>query len=155
LPFSYLRAGGARRIKIYYSDKEAAKMFGGDMLAARLVREMDLASLRQRVIANNLANLNTVGFKRSYVSFSRELETASGRLAAAVTHPRHLPQTNEGDELRVETERHTAVRADGNNVDLEREMLDMVANQLHYHTIARQLNARLANWQYVINEGSR
>jgi len=130
-------------------------MFGGDKVAVRLVREMDLASLRKRVIANNLANLNTVGFKRSFVSFSRELETASGRLVVSMTHPRHLPGKNAGDEVRIETERHTAIRADGNNVDLEREMLDMVANQLHYHTITRQLSSRLANWQYVINEGRR
>ena len=128
-------------------------MIGGDILAARLVREMDVASLRQRVIANNLANLNTVGFKRSYVSFSQALDSANGRLAVAVTHPRHLPEQNEGDELRVQTERHTAQRADRNNVDLEREMLDMVMNQFHYHAVTRQLNARLANWQYVINEG--
>jgi flagellar basal-body rod protein FlgB len=130
-------------------------MFGGDKIAARLVREMDIASLRQRVIANNLANLNTVGFKRSFVSFSRELETAGARLAIAATHPRHLTGNNTGDEVRIEAERHTAIRADGNNVDLEREMLDMVANQLQYHTIARQLSTRLANWQFVINEGRR
>mgnify|MGYP000530431163 CR=1 FL=1 len=41
-----------------------------------LQKALDAASLRQNVLANNIANVNTPGFKRSYVSFEESLQQA-------------------------------------------------------------------------------
>ena len=73
----------------------------------------------------------------------------------ARTHERHLQPGSAADEPRVVTEKQTARRIDGNNVDLEREMLELVDNQLRYNAYIQQVNSRLDSWRFVINEGRR
>lgn len=123
-----------------------------------LVRGLDAAALRQEVTAQNLANLNTAGYKRGYVAFEEAMRRAvEGGSSLWRTHARHLPAEKDpaGVEPQVRVERHTARRNDGNNVDLEQEMLTMVANQLRYNALVQQVSDRFAVWRYVINEGRR
>ncbi len=128
-------------------------MFWNDQLLRGLADGLDTAALRQKVTANNLANLNTPGFKRSYVLFNAELEKARSRLSLTRTNPRHYPGTLPRSDPRVQTERHTTRRTDGNNVDLDQEMLDLVTNQLYYNALIQRTSGRLASWRYVITEG--
>ncbi len=118
-----------------------------------LTRGLDVAALRQKVTANNIANLNTPGFKRSYVLFGEELDKARAKLPLVRTNMRHYPERPGETDPRVATEHHTAQRSDGNNVDLDQEMLDMVTNQLRYNALIQTTSGRLAAWRYVINEG--
>lgn len=123
-----------------------------------LRKALEAASLRQRVIAHNLANANTPGFKRYYVTFEESLKRAlSGEQGLRLyrTHPRHLPGSGPEVEARVEQDRFTTMRQDGNNVDIEREMVELVMNSLNYNLAVQQLNGRLGMWRYVINEGRR
>ena len=115
-------------------------------------QELDRSALRQQVISHNLANLNTPGYKRSYVPFSDELEKARGQGQLNRTHQQHIEGGREQDP-RVMTENWTSRRADGNNVDLDKEMTDMVTNQLRYNTLVQQLNERFATWRNIISEG--
>lgn len=117
---------------------------------------MDAASLRQDVIANNLANLNTPGFNRSTVSFEDELQKARQQQETSPlekTHPRHLPAPGGEVEPQVKEDTSTVRRIDENNVDIEKEMLSLVNNQLRFNTMSQQVSDRLNTWQYVINEG--
>lgn len=121
-----------------------------------LARALDAAALRQRVIADNIANTNTPGFKRSEVRFEEELRRAlrTDRLPLVTTHPRHIGGRDPGDiRPEVVTERHTSVRADGNNVDMEREMVELVANTIAYRTAAQLLATKFDGLRYVINGG--
>jgi len=128
----------------------------GDQTMFMLSRGLDVAALRQRVIAHNLANLNTPNFKRSTVSFEETLARAqSSALAPRRTHERHLSPAAAPAEPQVVTDQSAVRRLDGNNVDLEREMLTMVTNQLRYNTYIQQINSRFDNWRFVINEGRR
>ncbi|SMB93961.1 flagellar basal-body rod protein FlgB [Thermanaeromonas toyohensis ToBE] len=123
-----------------------------------LRKVLEAAALRQRVIAHNLANANTPGFKRYYVTFEESLRRAlrgEQGLTLYRTHPRHLPGSGPEVEPRVEQDRFTAMRRDGNNVDIEREMVELVMNSLNYNLAVQQLNGRLGMWRYVINEGRR
>ncbi len=123
-----------------------------------LIKGMNAAALRHQVTANNLANLNTPGFQRSDVSFEGQLQKARQQLETplARTHERHLPQQPPpGIEPVIKTDTTTIRRIDGNNVDIEREMLNMVSNQLRYNSYTQQLNTRFDNWRFVINEGRR
>lgn len=127
-------------------------MLWSDKIMQKLSEKLDRAALRQQLISHNIANLNTPGFKRSYLPFSAELEKARGKASLYRTHPRHL----EGrglQEPRVRTESWTSRRPDGNNVDLDKEMIDLVTNQLRYNLLVQQLNGRFANLRDIINEG--
>ncbi len=123
-----------------------------------LMKGLDAASLRHQVTANNLANLNTPGFQRSDVSFEGQLLKAKEKLDSplARTHEKHIPQ-QPAPEVNPEVKKDTSTirRIDGSNVDLEREMLNMVSNQLRYNSYTQQLNTRFDNWRFVINEGRR
>ena len=106
--------------------------------------------LQQKVTANNLANLNTPGYKRFYVTFKKgQAEKLSN------TNPRHFSSTAEDIKLKILKDRQTFCRVDGSNVDLDREMLDMVTNQLHYNALTQQVAERYAQWSYIVNEGRR
>lgn len=130
-------------------------MLFNDPVLEGLAAKLDVASLRQKVTANNIANLNTPGFKRSYVSFGGELERAKRSLPLERTAPGHAAGSSREALPSVEKESHTSRRADGNNVDLDREMVDMVTNQLRYNTLTQEIAGRYASWRYVINEGRR
>lgn len=120
---------------------------------------LDAAAERHRVIVNNVANVNTPNFKRSEVVFEENLRRAlaAGRLPLAVTHPRHLGGPAHLEEVRygVRVDRQTAMRADGNNVDIDREMAAMAANQLKYNAMTQVASEKYSLLRYVIHEGRR
>jgi flagellar basal-body rod protein FlgB len=92
---------------------------------------------RQTVLSNNLANVNTPGFKRSDVSFQ-------GALADA------LSSSNGDDTSAVEatpfttsTDSSTSMRADGNNVDVDQESANLSENQLLFDSVMAIQTKRL------------
>jgi flagellar basal-body rod protein FlgB len=99
---------------------------------------LDAASLRHRVIAQNVANVNTPGYQRREVLFEEELAKS---LANPTTDKPVAPQVvvSEGPE-----------RVDGNTVDIDREMGDLTKNSLLYQAAANLLNSRLASLRAAI-----
>lgn len=138
-------------------------MFSGlwtDRVSLSLQKGLDAAAERNRAAAHNVANVNTPQFKRRTVSFEEELKQAllaPSRLPLAVTHPRHIGGQKRVNDVRhtVITDRSTAMRADGNNVDIDREMALMAENQLNYNAITQVLNERYSLLRYVIHDGRR
>ena len=100
------------------------------------------ASLRQQALLNNLANINTPGFKRYDVDFhgvlSRTLQSS--------------PSTAALDRLQFSLERETdtSVRPDGSNVEVEREMAALAENSLEYQALVSVSRARLQMLQRVM-----
>ncbi len=114
-----------------------------------LHRNMDVAVLRRSIIANNIANADTPNFKRSTLNFESELKRAidseqpSGRLKAALTDDKHIPFDRSVDYHTVKPKKVldylTASDNNGNNVDLEEEMMAELNNQLRYEIMTRSL----------------
>lgn len=107
-------------------------------------KALDAAVLRQRVIANNVANADTPGFKRSDVRFESllraELEGRGG-LVGRRTDPRHIPIGSVGlPEPEVVTDRRTVMNNNLNNVDIDAEMSALAANQLRYNVLVQQVS---------------
>ena len=107
-------------------------------------KALDAAVLRQRVIANNIANADTPGFKRSDVRFESllraELEGRGG-LVGLRTDPRHIPIGSTGlPEPEVVTDRRTVMNNNLNNVDIDAEMSALAANQLRYNVLVQQVS---------------
>jgi len=109
-------------------------------------RAMQGASLEQQVLSNNLSNANTPGFKRSDVNFESALASAvsSSDPQAALDQVSFGPQTDSA----------TAMTADGNNVDLEREMSGLTQNAVEYQTLSSIEHTRLGMLQSAIGSGS-
>ncbi len=107
-----------------------------------LQRGLDAAALRQRVTAENLANVSTPNYQRKVVVFESELARALDRqgVQGARTHPDHLPigrQKAEEIAPRVETSSEPTNGTGVNNVDVDREMSTLAKNQIYYAYAAR------------------
>ena len=88
------------------------------------------ANLRQSVIANNISNLNTPGYRRSTVEFGE-------RLAEALRSSRPADLTKRAGEIvRPLT---TPVNANGNDVDLDTEVGGLIKNTTMYKLYLRLL----------------
>lgn len=116
-----------------------------DKTSVLLEKSLGVAALRYEVTANNLANIDTPGFKKSYVVFEDILQSAMDRQGEVHSIKDVQPQ--------VEKETSTSLRQDGNNVDLEEEMTQLVMNTVNYNFSAQQLNKKFAMLKYVISEG--
>ena len=111
------------------------RIFGGDTFVAE-TRALDASSLRQQVIANNLANVNTPGFKRQDVAFESKLSHA-----LAQRHALGAAGQNAVEQVRpqVVTDSATSERADGNNVDMESENVNAAINTLRYEALSQMV----------------
>jgi|GEM_PF-62738 len=114
---------------------------------------LDSAALRHNVISNNIANVNTPGFKRQSVIFEEALR--QNKLSAKRIHPKHIPFSTEAkNSVRIITESDTIYRNDENNVDLDKEMADLAKNTIYYNAIATRL-ARKFSLLKLVAQGGR
>lgn len=87
-----------------------------------LQRYLDLASKQMQLTAENMANVDTPGYKTQGFDFAHELSQALG--AGALTQP--AVQVADVDGL--------IARPDGNNVSLDREGIQLAKAQLEFRT---------------------
>ena len=113
---------------------------------------------RNAVIRNNIANIETPGFKASYLEFesllAKSLEESG--FTGTMTHPGHrVIGTGDFDNVRpmIRQSRDLSMRADGNNVDIESENVRMVQNSLYYNTLMEKLNSEIRRLRMAIAEG--
>lgn len=84
---------------------------------------------QQRVISDNIANIQTPGFRAGRVDFETSLRDAVDRGSAP-------------DGSVLLTQSSDPARSDGNNVNLDTETMDMVQNGLQYQLVIQALNAK-------------
>ncbi|WP_248926380.1 flagellar basal body rod protein FlgB [Paenibacillus hamazuiensis] len=107
-------------------------------------RALDASALRQKVIANNVANVDTPYFKRSDVRFEELLqqEMNGASLEGRRTDPRHfyIGRPAVPMEPKVVQDGSTSINNNLNNVDVDYEMSLMAKNQLRYNVMIQQVN---------------
>ena len=107
-----------------------------DRTAGALERYMDLLSARQRLVASNIANADTPGYKTRDLAFRGELQSLlSGEPAAAV----------ELSDL--------AARNDGNNVSIDREARLLAENALRFNLASNLMRSEIRAVRSAIQEG--
>ena len=116
---------------------------------------------RQRTIADNVANVDTPEFKASRVSFETALKQAHG----TVERPLQLMKVQNGvagpgetpnaPKPTVTMETDLGRRNDGNNVDVDREMLELADTNVRYNAVIQVVSAKMSGLRYVINDGRR
>jgi flagellar basal-body rod protein FlgB len=105
---------------------------------------------RQRTIANNVANVDTPNFKASEVNFEDTLKSAM-----QTARPGQAPDQAalKAAVTRTSLVDATATRADGNNVDIDREMEQLSETNLTYSALTQAMSTRLGILRNVINGG--
>jgi flagellar basal-body rod protein FlgB len=109
-----------------------AVSFATDPVQSVLHSALDGLALRQRVIADNIANVDTPGFRATSVDFESSLQSAIAD--GSITQGRVTPQTAPTD---------TPVGVNGNNVDLRKESLSAMQSQFQYQMVTRSVTDRL------------
>ena len=102
-----------------------------DPVSAVLSSALDGLSTRQRVIADNIANVDTPGFRASAVDFESSLASAiaTGGMPLEGVAPTTAPT-------------ETPVGPNGNNVDLRKESLAAIQSQFQYQMMTRAVSDR-------------
>ena len=100
-------------------------------------RVLDIASERQKVIASNIANSSTPGYKTRKVDFKKSLSLAqqSTGLAGLTEDERHLP-------LGSVTTKSAVVKVENTEPDVEKEMAESAENQLLYASAVKIISGK-------------
>lgn len=122
-----------------------------------LLKALDAATIRQMVISNNIANVDTPGFKRCEVEFESLLREAlkGGGISGLTSSERHIPINSDQEipEPRLIVETDQSFREDGNNVDIDAEMAKLSENAVIYSVLVHMISTRMEMLRTMINEG--
>mgnify|MGYP000478495908 FL=1 len=116
-----------------------------------LNRAADAAWQRNEAISNNIANVDTPGYKRQDVAFESVLRQALG-------NNRYQSMDDKVANVNLSRLRGRAYvdyanysyRLDGNNVDIENENVMLAENQLKYQGLISSINQEFTNLQTVM-----
>ena len=119
---------------------DLTRMIGIVSQFGNLERMLDAAQMRQRVIGQNIANVNTPGYHRYDVDFEQHLLSEVKRASGGTirTQPSIIV-----DDVSLE-------RADGNNVDIDHEIGELNRNAMLYETWLQIMASRLSTMQHAI-----
>lgn len=114
---------------------------------------LNASSVRQDVISQNIANVDTPHYKSKQVLFKNELAKAVA-FQAKKTNSRHInfSNGNEGDYA-VTTKNNTTMNNNGNNVDIDREMSLLAENQIYYNALVDRLNGKFTTLKAIARGG--
>ncbi|HEX6922868.1 MAG TPA: flagellar basal body rod protein FlgB [Bacillales bacterium] len=115
-----------------------------------LEKALNRTSLREKTIAQNVANVDTPNYKTKRVVFKDELDHA---LRAHRVDSRHFEFSTSSDAAYVRTETNTVFNNNGNNVDMDREMAALAKNQIKYNALITRLNSEFRQLKLVLRGG--
>ncbi len=107
-----------------------------DPTAGALERYMDLLSARQRLVASNIANADTPGYKTRDLAFRGQFDALLAR--------------EPGEAVEVAD---LAARNDGNNVSIDREARLLAENALRFNLASNLLRSEIRTVRSAIQEG--
>ena len=126
-----------------------------------LEKALDASLMRNEVIAQNIANVDTPNYKKRTVKFEEYLSAAlkSSNFKGFTTHSKHISiGGNDVDSIGIKVTqdyKELSMRLDGNNVDVEAEMAAMAQNSLQYNTLIQSLSGKYRILKSAISEGRK
>jgi len=111
---------------------------------ANLKKAVDVYAHRHRVTAQNISNVETVGYRARKLKFEELLGTEQMRLRGTMTHRNHMPigrqslDATQDEIIDAETDFDNGI----NNVDIDEEMTTLATNDLSYRMATRLLSQR-------------
>lgn len=121
-------------------------MFGNTIALAQ--KSLDCLWKKQEVLSNNLANIDTPGYKRQQVSFE---ETFRRRLTVAdeTKSPSKMREAIEGTNYTIYS-RDDSARVDENSVNADVEETEMTRTWLHYYYLLQSVTSDVKRYQTAI-----
>lgn len=127
-------------------------LFGGTI--SSLEKGLSYATLNQKTIANNIANVDTPNYKAKDVSFKDILaEEKLTSISAYRTDHRHYDFTITQSTPGVSNIDNIRYRNNGNAVDMDAQQAKMAENQIYYNALIDRVNGKLNTLNTVIKGG--
>jgi len=126
-----------------------------DPTLALIGHSLDRLTKAQQLIGHNVANVDTPGYRAQALSFDATLANAlrgSEPLGLTRTHAAHLSLAGGPTTAPEVVERDNAPRLDGNTVDINQEMVELVETGLKYRAVAQLASKRLALLKTIASE---
>ncbi len=122
-------------------------MFSPDM--ASIEKVLDGTISRHKALAGNIANVETPGYTRKEVSFEDQLNTlmnkSDGLTPADLDTITHVAKNDENSPR----------NENGNNVNIEREVVELAKNSMQFETAAQLLTMEFRGLRSAISEGRK
>ncbi|WP_036043858.1 flagellar basal body rod protein FlgB [Leptospira alstonii] len=127
-----------------------------------LERGMNNSIFKRKVISDNIANADVPHFKRSEVVFESMIKRAieSEKIEAIKEAPtqisdeRHIQFFKPLDYREVQPKANidylTTMRADGNNIDVEKEVVEASNSQMQYMMMSERINQNYRDLKQVM-----
>lgn len=102
--------------------------------------------LRQQVISENIANVDTPGYKRKEVMFEGALQEA------LMAHDKlsDIEMNTLTPKIQID-KTDLSYREDGNNVNIDTEMTELTKNQIKFNVLIDELSKNFSRIQTVLN----
>ncbi|PAK32058.1 flagellar basal body rod protein FlgB [Bacillus velezensis] len=111
------------------------------------------ADIKQKVLTNNIANIDTPNYKAKKVSFRNLLDQETSNLEAVKTDYRHVDFTGSGDDYSIVSSSDTSYQQNGNNVDIDKEMTDLAENQINYQALVERMSGKFNSLKTALTGG--
>ncbi len=108
---------------------------------------LDLLWARQSLTMNNIANVDTPGFKSQYLTFEEELGARIRQAAAGRQPAGKVARSIEGTQGTLRITRQESSRLDGNNVDMDQEQVELVRTAYEYQYMVNSISNELKRLQ--------
>ena len=107
-----------------------------------LEKALDIRAFYHRILASNIANVETPGYKEKDIDFRKELDSLMGG-------PANI-------EVKVKDAIDGGMASiDGNTVSMEDQIVKMTENTLMFNSLVQMINKKFSMIRYAINEGRK
>ena len=114
-------------------------------------RTLDVSWEKQKVALDNIANIDTPGYKAKYVLFEDELRRKLSRFEGREgVRNSEIRDSIRETRMQIRESRGETIRADGNNVNLDVEQLEVVRNTYQYQFALRQISDQFTRLRIAI-----
>ena len=125
-----------------------------------LLQSMDVTVKRRNLIASNVANAETPGYKAADLDFDAMLKSADVAIQPVTmrrTDERHMESLIQPSypPVKYKMDMIGEVRGDGNTVEMEQELAHLAENQIRFETITAVLNKSIKKLKTAIEQGGR
>lgn len=123
------------------------QLFGNSISMAE--KSLDFLWAKQKVISNNIANVDTPGYKTQYVTFE---ETFKSKLQAAdkTGDRQEIRRAIDSARWQVNDTKNETSRLDGNNVDADVEISELTRTTLQYQYQLHSINSNITRLRTAI-----
>ena len=116
-----------------------------------LDKAADASWTRETLIANNIANADTPGYKRQDIDFQTALRNEISRFEfTSLDHKiQNVDLSNLNPDIYTDSANYS-YRLDGNNVDIDTEQVELASEQIKYQALTTSITSEFTRLQTVL-----